>query len=167
MKGASNRNMDTPCINRVILVGFLREIARVRMELHKDHSSSRPLSADYEYIGLLGEWEFSQKYGLPIDLTLRSGGDGRKDFTTGIGTIDVKTANKAFNLLRETNKPHADILVLAQYLEEDDNVAFLGWEYDKNMVLCPHQDFGYGIDNYYKSWQELRTMSSLGKLLTR
>lgn len=144
---------------------FIRCIAEIREIAHAGQKSSRPLSDGYEYIGLLGEFVFAQKFGFPIDLSIKPMGDGRKDFTTSVGTLDVKTARKAYNLLREVDKDHADILVLAQYYDDLDWIRLVGWEYDLEMAKCPYRDFGYGIINYYKSASELRPMEELERLL--
>ena len=45
----------------------LRKIAADRERLHKNHASSRPLSKDYEYIGLKGEEEFGKEFNLEIE----------------------------------------------------------------------------------------------------
>lgn len=153
--------------NKEIVLAFLREIARAREELHNGHPSSRPLSEGYEYIGLLGEWVFAMAFGLPIDLTPRANGDKRKDFDTRVGTIDIKTARKPGNLLREAGKPHADILVLAGYNDENESIGFLGWEYDTEMLKCPSRDFGYGILNHYKLVSELHPMNELKRLIAK
>ena len=143
----------------------LKEIADQRHNLHKNHASSRPLSEDYEYIGLIGEGKFELTYGYAMDLEQRPGGDSRVDFHTPLATIDVKTARKAYNLLREVGKPHAELLILAEYLPDTDDVRFLGWEWDCNMIQCPSKDFGYGIINHYKHWSELKRMETFEHLL--
>ena len=50
----------------------LRKIANDREMLHKNHASSRPLSKDYEYIGLKGEEEFGKEFNLELDNKLNS-----------------------------------------------------------------------------------------------
>lgn len=153
---------------------MVRRIAEQRAALHADHASSRPLSKDYEYIGLLGEFVFGREFGLEVDVSLRPKGDDRVDFYTDIrspfcekGTIDVKTARKAYNLLREKDKRHAEILVLARYSDAEDWIALLGWEYERIiMTKCPvPRDFGKGIENHYVSAAALKPMSELQALL--
>jgi len=141
-----------------------REIAR----LHRNHGSSRPLSAGYELRGVFGELAFYRITGLEMDLRLLPSGDGRTDFEpgNGVGTIDVKAANKAYNLLRECDKLHADILVLAQVHEDPVIVEFLGWEYDAEMVTCPVKQFhDDGPMNHYKHRSQLRHMPELLAML--
>lgn len=87
----------------------IADVARRRETLHMGHSSSRPLSQDYELVGLAGELAFAEEFGYQVDTSDRPGGDGRVDFHTPAGTVDVKTARKALNLLREQGKPHADL----------------------------------------------------------
>jgi hypothetical protein len=147
--------------DRETVINRLRAIAKERMSLHKNHSTSRPLSQDYEFIGLLGEFEFMLFSGFPMDLSVKPSGDKGIDFITPAGSIDVKTARLAYNLIREENKKHADIIVLGSYTEGNQSVNLLGWEYDSIMILCPKRDFGYGIINHYKPAKKLRSMKEL------
>lgn len=147
--------------DRIKELDFIHKLADSRMSLHSNHKSSRPLSVDYEFIGLLGEWEFSKITKLPMDTSLRPSGDRGIDFKIGILTIDIKTARLAYNLLRERNKPHANVLVLARYIEKDSNIVFLGWEFDHVMLQQPYKDFGYGIINHYKAVELLKPMDKL------
>jgi len=140
-----------------------RYYAKKRALLHAGHGSSRPLSEGYEYVGLLGEVAFGLKFGLSVDLSDRPSGD-EYDFKIGGITIDVKTARKAYNLLREAHKPHADILVLAQYLNED-KILFKGWEYDEAMLKQHIKDFGYNIKNHFKPSTRLRPMAELQEMI--
>jgi hypothetical protein len=143
----------------------VKNIAKERERVHKDHKSSRPLSSDYEYVGLIAESKFAEKYGFKMDETLRPGGDEGKDFVTEIGTIDVKSARKAFNLIVEEGMVKSDIYVLAQYNDEADSVSFLGWAYKKEVLSAPMRDFGYGIINHYIPKRELHSMFALEKKL--
>lgn len=143
----------------------LQKIAIERSQLHKNHSSRRALSANYDYVGLSGEVAFGNAFDMPVDLTKKPGGDNHVDFYTPIGTVDVKTYRKAFNLLREENKKHAKILVLAAFNESTQTAVLVGWEYDTEMLKQPKKDFGYGIVNYFKSARLLRPMGELKKLM--
>ena len=89
----------------------LKKIATEREKIHEDHASSRPLSKNYEYIGLVGESEFANQFNYKIDEKLRPSGDGGKDFNSPLGLIDIKTARKAFNLIVEKGKVDSDIYV--------------------------------------------------------
>ena len=148
-----------------IFKSTIKQLAIYRSSIHNKHKTSRPLSYNYEYIGLLGEITFAEEFNLMPDLSFKPKGDGRYDFKLDIGTIDVKTAFKPYNLLREKNKNHADILVLVKYNKELDECFLIGWEYDKNMIKCNFKDFGYGIINYYKPNKELKTIRELKILL--
>ena len=135
-----------------------------RAEIHEHHATSRPLSNDYELIGLLGEYAFQMWSGKPMDFTIRPGGDDKIDFIlhTGI-TVDVKSARKAYNLFRECGKKHADILVLA-HVHSNELVSLLGWEYGVIMAMQPSKEFGYGIRNHYMPARSLKPMSKLKDL---
>ena len=144
----------------------LRKLASERERLHKNHESSRPLSKDYEYIGLKGEEKFAEEFGMKIDEELRPEGDGGKDFMHRLrGIIDVKTARKAYNLIVEEGKVVSDIYVLAQYTDITDEVDLLGWAYKKEVLDAPCKDFGYGIINHYIPKNELYPIQSLKQIL--
>ena len=139
----------------------IEKLAKAREAIHKGQKSQRILSKNYQLIGLAGEAEFERVFGIKMDRSLKPQGDGGHDFTLPMGTIDVKTARNAYNLLRETNTKHpADILVLAQY-NGNGKAHLVGWAYDWEMTQCPHKDFGYGIDNYYKPRDKLRPIKEL------
>lgn len=143
-------------------IDVLRIEAEEREAIHANHESSRPLSEDYELIGLVGEAEFSRAYHQPMDLNRRAGGDGRIDFVIPLAyTVDVKTARKAYNLIEERGKIEADIYVLAQYIEDGRKAKMLGWEWGSVLVKAPYKDFGHGIINHYIPREQLRPMSDL------
>ena len=143
----------------------LRKIAQRRHDIHKNHASSRPLSKDYELVGLSGEVAFAEFSGLEVDWEERPSGDKGIDFTTPNGmTVDVKTARKAFNLIHEENKPFVDIYVLAQYMDDMEEAALIGWEYGEALEKAPRKDFGYGIINHYIHKNKLRPMDDLKEI---
>lgn len=119
-------------------------------------------------IGVAGEAAFAQKYSLSLDESIRPDGDGHVDFVTPIGTIDVKTARKPFNLLiKEWEiERSADIIVLAKFNSVQD-IVFLGWATRQEMATMPIKDFGYGIRNYYRHASSLRPMSELDTMLLK
>ena len=143
----------------------LRKLASERERLHKNHESSRPLSKDYEYIGLKGEEKFAEEFSMKIDEELRPEGDGGKDFPSHIGIVDVKTARKAYNLIVEEGKVISDIYVLAHYKDITDEVDLLGWAYKSEVLDAPCKDFGYGIINHYIPKNELYPIQSLKQIL--
>jgi len=125
---------------------FIKNVADSRHDLHSGHSSSRPLSEDYELVGLSGEFAFAEVCGLLPDLTVRPGGDKGVDFTVPLRfTVDVKTARKAGNLIHEQGKPMVDIYVLAEFDDEKKKATLVGWEYGRNLAKAPAKDFGYGV----------------------
>jgi hypothetical protein len=139
----------------------IRAIADERTRTHISHTSTRALSPDYEYVGVAGEVAFAEEFGLDVDTTPRPYGNGGVDFTLPIGTVDVKCYRKPYHLLREVDKPHADILVLAGFDDSTGGARLIGWEFDNEMVQCPTRDFGYGIVSYYKAAGQLKAISEL------
>ena len=122
-------------------------------------------------IGVAGETAFAKRYGLDVDERILPEGDEHIDFIVKINnldiTIDVKTAQKAYNLLiKEWEiKECADILVLAKY--NDGTIKFLGWETKEVMCLMPTKVFSsLGINNFYRHQSKLRPMEQLDEILT-
>lgn len=140
-----------------------------REKIHQGHTSSRPLSSKYELVGLIGEIQGEADYHIKRDSRLLPGGDGRKDGTLATGeSVDWKVAQKAYNLLMETDVKHADVLVLGQYHEEAGYVwvEWLGWEYRDEMYKESVKRFKEGGPlNYYKHNTQLRSMSEFRKKL--
>ncbi len=139
------------------------QIAEQRDSLHRNDHSHRPLSNGYELIGILGEIAFAQTYLLPLDTRVRHNGDKGVDFRTPIGTIDVKTAQKAYYLLVEVGKADADIYVLAGY--DSGAVRLLGWEWGRAMTKCPVKEFSPGLRSHYLPVSLIRPMGELDELL--
>jgi len=140
-------------------------VAESRTRVHLGHRSTRPLSDAYDLVGAAGEVAFAEEFGLEVDAEERPAGDHGIDFQTPAGTIDVKTYRKPHHLLREVDKPHADILVLAGFDDATGEAELIGWEWDTEMVKCPRKDFGYGILNHYKLADELKPISELHELI--
>lgn len=150
----------------LVTIEDIELIARRRHEIHRHHASSRPLSENYEMVGLMCEREFALAAGLPLDLSIKPEGDGRVDFVTSIGTIDVKGARIPNNLLRETEKEHADILVLGKWTDGMTKAELLGWERDRAMVGMPTNYFGgHNILNHFKPAEMLKPMDELLKAI--
>jgi hypothetical protein len=142
-------------------IKLVHKEAEARHEAHKNHSSSRPLSENYETVGLLGEVEFAKKTGYMVDLERKLSGDEGVDFFVSVRmTVDVKTARKPSNLIHEAGKPFADIYVLAGY-SEDGTVELIGWEFGSVLKKAPTKDFGYGIINHYIPAKDLRSIDKL------
>ena len=122
-------------------------------------------------IGVAGELAFAKMYKLEIDDSIRPEGDAHVDFKVKINdsevTIDVKTAQKAYNLLIKEWEIEdcANILVLAKY-KSNEEIEFLGWETKDVMRIMPKKVFSsLGIKNYYRHWNQLRPMCQLDELL--
>jgi hypothetical protein len=147
----------------------LSEESKAREEIHAHHASSRPLSSDYELIGLIGEIQAEADYHVKRDSRLLPGGDGRQDGVLATGeSVDWKVAQLAFNLLMEIDVKHADVLVLGQYHRQDGLiwVEWLGWEHRDEMLKEPIKRFKAGGPlNHYKPSRDLRPMSEFRKKL--
>lgn len=121
-------------------------------------------------IGVRGEAAFAERYNLNVDKRILPQGDDHIDFIVEINnqkvSIDIKTAQKAYNLLIkewEIGKC-ADILVLCEY--RNGKIIFLGWETREIMKLMPKKVFSrLNIKNYYRHRNDLRPMLQLDKLL--
>lgn len=141
-------------------------IAHQRTLTHVSHSTNRPLSPSYDLVGVAGERAFSEAFGLPMDALERLSGDGGVDFTLPSGlTVDVKTYRKPLHLLREVDRDEAQILVLAAYSDVTGDARLIGWEWDREMLKCPTNDFGYGITSHYKPAGELQPIALLHELV--
>lgn len=140
----------------------LLKLDKDRRDLHENHQSSRPLSKNYELLGLMGELAFEKCYGYLMDRSPRRRGDNGIDFTNRKGeTIDVKTADKPYNLLVEATKidSGADIYVLAWGNIEKRTVHFLGWVRRGRMRATPIKDIGgFGILSHYLAGGRLDPM---------
>jgi len=141
-------------------------LAARRHALHSSQISHRPLSNDYELVGLVAEAAVARRLGLDMDLSDHPEGDGRVDFYTHIGTIDAKGAQKPKHLLREVGKPHSDILVLVKVSIVQKMYRIIGWEYDSEMLECATGNMpGYTVNNHIKPAGDLRSISELDKLI--
>ena len=154
----------------------IKEIGKQRQDAHP-YGTKRYYENPYteDIIGIIGEKKFGNKYNLKVDIGIRPKGDKHIDFKVSImcngieyiKTIDVKTAQKAFNLLvkEQDIKKCADILVLAEYIN-DDQINLVGWESKKEMQIMPKKIFSsLGYINHYKHRTKLRSMNRLDLLL--
>ena len=147
--------------------GMLRDIADTRARIHATDKSSRPMSDNYELVGLLGQREFSIRSGLPMDVSIRHEGDGGLNFRTRTGTtIHVSTARSPVHLLCEADKPAADIHVLAKVNDTLTGATLLGWEYDRIMRMCPKRKMiSTGPWNHVMLARDLRPVDDLLALI--
>ena len=144
-------------------MAYATEIAKAREELHSNHASSRPLSKDYDLLGVLGEIAMSLRYGVPFDAKLRPAGDGGRDVLLPMKFItDVKIARTPGNLIVEQGKVKAQLYVLGRH-NEGTLPTLLGWETRAAVLAAPVKDFGYGILNHYIPADRLRSMEHLDR----
>ena len=154
-------------------VQTLEEVAEHRHKQHIGHATSRPLSKDYELKGLRGEATFAKEFGLQHDLSDKPGGDGGVDAKLDLVVngavrhfnVDVKTAEKPFNLIVEVEKCRPQtIYVLAGY--KDGEAYLIGWEWGatllKNLYGEPRK-FQHGIINHFIPAKRLRSLDELHK----
>jgi len=150
----------------------IKQEAQDRHDLHEGQDSHRPLSENYELVGLKGEAEFARMFMMERDRDLRPGGDMGIDFHIHLDTdteirrfsVDVKTARKTGNLIIEQKQKHdADIYVLAKYDDDTESATLLGWEWGKTLRQAPVKDFGHGVINHYIPRRNLRPISELKK----
>ena len=173
-------NLDHMCSDEFCFESYTESLEPVSdaYKMGKDRQDAHPNGTKRYYddpnledtIGIAGEIEFAKRYGFKVDDRILPDGDGHIDFTVSkngkTATIDVKTAQKAYNLLvKEWEiKDCADILVLAEY--KDGVVNFLGWETKDVMKDMPVKVFSsLNIKNYYRHHSQLRSMSRLDELL--
>lgn len=140
--------------------------AEARHAAHVDHPTHRPLSEDYELVGLRGEEALAKRFGLTVDMVRRPNGDGGIDNVLTLDgkqyVVDVKCARKAFNLIVEVGKVKPQtVYVLAAYYDETDSAELVGWEWGSIVLKAPTKDFGYGIENHYIPRERLRKIEEL------
>jgi hypothetical protein len=145
----------------------LRAIAQARDAVHAGMPHDNPaLSPEGQYMGVVGEATFEDRYGYPMDTEARVEGDGGWDFKTPAGLVDVKTALKPFYLLLPVHDVgKCDILVLGRYDASDESVEFVGWEYQGIMAKQPTRDFGGGFKSHFMFRGDLRAMEALDWLI--
>lgn len=143
----------------------LRAIAARRNAKFVHLARNRPLSKDYEDIGLIGEWEFGKQVGIMPKLEpSKRGGDGGWDFQLPLMfTVDVKTSRKGDLLLVEEGKIKADIYVLVKYGEEEGcpKAEILGWTWAATVRMVAPVDTGRGVVNHAIPVESLRPLSDL------
>ncbi len=157
--------------------GQLKQVSLARNAVFAGLARNRPLSNNYEGVGLEGEFEFGRFCGLMPRMKPGRGGDGGYDFELPVVfTVDVKTSRKADVLLVESGKVKADIYVLAKYDDEetickDDGelvgtaASLLGWCWSTHVKSKPPVDTGRGIVNHAIPVEELRPMEELQKMM--
>lgn len=147
----------------------LREVAKRRNAKFAHLARNRPLSSNYEDVGVMGEWAFAEFCGLMPNT--RGGADGGKDFEVPVVfTVDVKTSRKGDYLLVEAGKVKADIYVLVHYMGEaagDSGSRLVGWAFATQIKALEPRDTGRGVHNHALPSEQLRPMAELEKMMGR
>ena len=142
---------------------FAESIAKVREEGKELLKSNRPLSYDYEILGLMGEMAFADFSGYEVDTSQRMDGDKGVDFVIDGYTIDVKTARKAYNLIVEVGKVKADFYVLASLVSQYE-VELIGWETGREVSSSKTDEgklFKNNVHNHFIKAVDLQPMWKL------
>lgn len=131
-------------------------------------SQHRPLSKDYDLVGLIGEVEFARQFGLPLKF-VRGRGDGGIDFIMPWRiTIDVKTSRNADYMLVEAGRVFADVYVHAHYLEEKGRRAnLLRWEWGEVVKAVTPRAYPRDIVNHVVMAEDMRPIGTLRERLMR
>lgn len=144
------------------------EIAKIREGGKTGFNSHRPLSTDYEVIGVMGEMAFSEFSTMPVDESRKINGDKGTDFTLAL-KIDVKTARQPHHLIVEEGKVISDIYVLAKADPTySADVELLGWMWGYKVKKAPVDDgrrFKNGIRNHFIPVEGLYPMELLKNIL--
>jgi hypothetical protein len=146
----------------------MRRLGTERRAIHRNHKSSRELSATYQEVGMAGELAFAAWSDHPMDKTKRPRGD-KWDFLINDWRIDVKTTSNDYAvsyLLVELGKIRNDLYVLARY-EGDGLVTLLGYTTADEVAEAPYRDFGRGLTNHYLQPHQLRPMRLLRAVLSK
>jgi hypothetical protein len=123
----------------------------------------RPVGANL--MGLRGEEAFAARFGLPVDLAPKLGGDGHIDMHLTLRTtyvVDCKTALVPKDLIVEVGKcfPRT-IYVLCRYFESSDTCSLIGWQWGRVLLTTTPKDYGKGVMNYWWPGNQLRSISEL------
>lgn len=150
-------------VDRPLSQAELDEVATIRHRIHQGQKSHRPLSEDYERIGLAGERALSEYLNLPIDRSIRIEGSGSVNFTTEDGTtINVYCARNPVHLLVERRKAKADIYVLGLFLPVSGAAVLIGWATREEVIAVDPKDIGgMGVMSHYIPHTKLRKMYEL------
>ena len=128
--------------------------------------SHRPLGQAHDAVGLAGEEAFAARYGYKVDREYAQRGDGGADFSTRLGSVDVKTYRKPAHLPVEEGKVRADYYVLARYTEPVGDAAgvaaLLGWTDRATVLAAPVTDVGgFGVQSHAVRVDALHGLPSL------
>ena len=148
---------------------ILEALAARRTALHADRAeSSRPLSDDFEEIGLAGEVAFGTFSGVCPDFSDRPNGDDGYDFKVPLlYRVEVKSTKPGRNLIHREDKPlAADIYVLAEV--DGDRTTLVGWCWRKTLAEAEVRILAAGgFPSLFVARENLRPMSELEERLWR
>jgi hypothetical protein len=140
------------------------EIAK-RARAHQSQASTRPLSPNFEMIGIAGEVQFSYDHDVKRNREINRAGDGGIDFVMPDGTkINVKTRANCRALLHEKGKHSpADLIVVGQFHDEGEVfwVEFMGWEFVSTIEQAPIVELSTGVTNHEVAIEDLRSMTMI------
>lgn len=140
--------------------------AEDRNAIHQGHLTHRPLSKDYELVGVAGERAFSEWAHIDMDRKLRPTGNGSVNFKVAGKKINVYAARKPRHLLVEKKKAKSDIYVLARYSEATEKAALIGWAWKDEVLKAPARDYGgMGVVSHGIERAKLRKMETLAPVL--
>ena len=128
----------------------------------------RHLTADKEYVGLVGEREFGNRFWLRMDTTLRPQGDGGIDFRLptydGIYLVDVKTHRLRLGLLVEKHKCDEFVrkeIRICYVCALFEPVELLGWMWGEDVATHRVVEKRHGIISYHVKLEKLSHMDEL------
>ena len=153
-------DLEHVCGVRCPTITDLEGVARGRVEIHRNQSTSNPIRQDREYLGISGEHAFHRSTGLALDMTVRRAGDGGHDFLVYGIAIDVKCVSELGRMLVGTNERRCDLRVLAHYRSLGRS-RLIGWEFDDAIHLSPTRLGRNNYVNHITLTQNLRPMAQL------
>lgn len=145
----------------------IKEEAEARHLRHIGHPTHRPLSPDYELVGLRGEEALAEFFGKQVDLVARPGGDGKKDqvlkFSGSVYKVDVKAARKPYNLICEATETAPEtIYILAHYVDATDSATLLGWQWGRVLMRSTPRTFPpHRVLNHHVRAETIRRLTEL------
>ena len=132
----------SPYWDELAMVGAKRDKRKAR------YPSTKNLSCVSSHtLGLIGEKAVSLQCGLPVDQSIRQGGDGGKDFERDGVKYDVKgvTCYQDPHLKEYTFKTRlADFYIVVGVDVPNRRASIAGWATGRQVELAALRDYGYG-----------------------
>lgn len=127
---------------------FLAKRAAERDAQKKSYASTRNWSAhSTHFLGLLGERVVELVTGLPMDLTLRAGGDAGRDFSYAGNRFEVRATQYAHDphlKQRPDSKFWADYYILVAVDMPRRRGRIVGWATQAEVRAANQCNYGYG-----------------------